>query len=123
MVKCKSCHGTYEPLLPDGTLYFHACPPLSPWELEAAIGTGLVVLTPAQQRLVDAATALDTQFPLAKDVESRRQATLAQLAVPRPLRRDENVPSTLERDSGTRKADGTGVQEITPAGVVVRELP
>jgi rubredoxin len=26
--KCKSCDGEYDDLLPDGTRYFHACPPV-----------------------------------------------------------------------------------------------
>lgn len=26
MITCKGCNGTYSPTLPDGTLYFHACP-------------------------------------------------------------------------------------------------
>lgn len=26
-MRCKTCEGTYEPVLPSGARYFHACPP------------------------------------------------------------------------------------------------
>jgi hypothetical protein len=28
MKQCRICGGTYEPVLRDGTAYYHACPPL-----------------------------------------------------------------------------------------------
>jgi hypothetical protein len=28
MRQCSTCHGTYSPVQADGTLYFHACPPV-----------------------------------------------------------------------------------------------
>lgn len=40
MTKCTTCGGVYLSVLPDGTRYFHACPPLSDLEVAVALGAG-----------------------------------------------------------------------------------
>lgn len=44
MVQCLSCGGRYEPIGADGVPYAHVCPPLSAFELDAAVTAGKVVL-------------------------------------------------------------------------------
>lgn len=95
--RCNSCGGEYAPTLSDGTLYFHACPPLSLWEVEALLASGDLKLTDAQRAAVVA----------------------GELAVPRPLARDENVPSTRPRDTGSLKSEGTGVTAVVDVDPIV----
>lgn len=38
--QCKSCGGVFDDVLPDGTRYFHACPPLSFAEFQQAVTDG-----------------------------------------------------------------------------------
>lgn len=89
-VRCNSCDGEYAPIGLDGVRYFHACAPLSPAELEKAVAIGAIVLS--RLELED---ALSGRRPIA-----------------RPLARDENVPSTRERDAGEVKSTGTGTAVI-----------
>jgi|SRR5579864_881380 len=105
MVQCRTCGGSYEPALPDGTQYFHACPPLSVVELTAAVAAGLVVLpageTPAQ------AIALRTY--------TRANA------------RNENLASTDAKNAGAVVAAGLGapfpMAAPPPPVVVVPVVP
>lgn len=91
-VRCNSCHGEYAPTGRDGTAYFHVCPPLSPWELDAAVAAGLVTLTKDELDEVNAGIR----------------------TVPRPLERDENVRGGHGDTARQAKADGTGVTPIAP---------
>jgi hypothetical protein len=100
LVKCNSCHGVYRPIGDDGIRYFHACPPLSVSEVDALVAAGALKLTDAALEAV---------------LEGRLQ-------LPRPLARDENVPSTRARDAGQVKAEGTGVVAVVDA-VATREDP
>lgn len=100
MVQCKSCGGVYSPTQTDGTSYFHRCPPLSVVELAAAVKAGKVTLPNGET---------------ADDAVLHRTYERAQL-------RDENLPSTAAKDSGTVKASGLGTQPsavVAPAPVVV----
>lgn len=99
MVKCNACNGTYEPIGADGVRYFHVCPPLSAVELAAAVAAGKLVL-PVGETAVEA-------------VQRR--------SYHRANRRDENVPSTAERDAGKLKAIGADVTPIAapPSPIVV----
>jgi hypothetical protein len=44
LLQCVTCGGSYRDTNPDGTAYFHACPPLSSAELTAAVAGGKVAL-------------------------------------------------------------------------------
>lgn len=100
MVQCISCRGAYEPIQPDGTRYFHVCPPLSVVELDAAVKGGKVKL-PAGETPDDA---------------------IIRRVYERLNKRDENVPSTAEPDKNKIKAAGLGTTKLAdapPAVVVV----
>jgi len=88
MLKCKSCGGTYEPVLRDGTQYFHACPPLARFELQAAVDAGTIVL------------------PSGETVDEAYERRPYE----RPNKRDENVmPSSDAKKPATLKAAGAGI--------------
>lgn len=38
--QCMGCGGVYAPVQPDGTRYFHVCPPISDADVRAALGLG-----------------------------------------------------------------------------------
>lgn len=100
MTQCKACLGTYSPVQPDGTQYFHRCPPLSAVELDLAVKAGKVTIPNGET--ADIAVA-------------RRTYERAGL-------RDENLPGTKPTDAGKMKAPGAGVQAVAdapPAVVVV----
>lgn len=105
MLECQSCGGRYEPILPDGTEYFHACPPLAQHELQAAVDRGAVVL------------------PKGESVDQAFQRRVYE----RASKRDENVVPAREHNApATIKAAGKGALEIvsvsTPAVVVVADV-
>lgn len=113
MVKCNVCAGSYEPILPDGSMYFHACPPLSVPELKDAIAKGSVKLTAAQQQQLDAAAAADKTAPVADGATPRAELALALLVVERPNKRDENIVGPgAPGQPAPQKAPGTGVTKI-----------
>lgn len=108
-MKCNSCGGTYDPILVDGSQYFHACPPLSPAELQTLIDAGKSPLTADQQHALDTARALDVSSPPAPGNPKRADLMAAIFAVPRPDARDENLVAGGARGSApTIKAEGKG---------------
>jgi hypothetical protein len=90
MTKCTTCGGVYPSTQTDGTLYFHACAPLSDAEVSSALGlpADSTKGTPAQQ------------------------AQLAASPRARPNARDENLPGTAATDRGKLKAAGLGVTTV-----------
>lgn len=90
-VKCNSCGGVYDTQLPDGSTYFHACPPLSGDEVKRAIESGSLQLTVEQRARVDAAAAVDAKAPVAAGETSRVDQVYAELAITRPNTRNENI--------------------------------
>ena len=116
MLECLTCGGRYEPLLPDGLQYFHACPPLAVHELKAGLEGETIRLSRADaQRLADAEEA-DRTAPRADDEPTRADEVLATITIERPNKRDENIrPGAGTKDSGSRlKAEGAGVVELEP---------
>jgi hypothetical protein len=96
MLKCTTCAGTYEPVGADGCLYFHACPPLSIVELQAAVDAGKVIL------------------PLGETVTDAH----AKRTYERASKRDENIRRDADAKHPTRiKAEGRGVVVIAPGDV------
>lgn len=90
-VRCNSCGSTYEPVQRDGTLYFHACAPLSAPELTAKVAAGRVVL-PAGET-VEIAVSLRTYE--------------------RANKRDENIVPSRDPKLPVRiKAEGDGTTPI-----------
>lgn len=91
MLKCNACGGTYEPVQADGSLYFHACPPLSDPEVGKALGLSL-----------DSSTWTAPQ-----------KAAVAAAARVRPNARDENLVQTSDPTKpATMKAIGAGVTTV-----------
>lgn len=91
MVKCNSCGGTYEPVLADGMQYFHACPPLSAPELQAAVDAG------------------DVELPKGETVDD----AIARRTYERANKRDENVvPGADPTEDAPIKAEGDGVVDV-----------
>jgi hypothetical protein len=115
MLKCKTCGGTYAALLPDGTEYYHACPPLSVGELRDGLEHGTVTLTSRDAMRLSDATTLDNRDPLPPEQPSRAELVLTQLVVERPQRRDENVTGRVDaRGRSIIKAGGQGA-DVVPA--------
>lgn len=113
MLKCNSCGGEYEPILPDGTQYFHACPPLTARELSELLDRQVVQLRPADQRRLDAAIAADAKDPRPAGETPRAREVLEQLTIERPNKRDENVTGAAKPgERAPMKSDGAGVTRI-----------
>lgn len=116
MVECVTCGGRYEPMLPDGTQYFHACPPLAVHELKARLDDGTLALSKADTRRLQAAHDADGKDPFDEGEESRVDEVLRSLVVERPNKRDENIRvGPAARDGRSRiKAEGAGVVDVEP---------
>lgn len=116
MVKCNACGGTYAPVLADGMLYFHVCPPLSVPELRAAITAKTLALNPSAQARYDQAVRDDQTTPEPADSPSRVEQFLATLSVTRPNARNENVTQhPTKPDETIPISEGAGVVELPPA--------
>jgi hypothetical protein len=116
MVQCKACGGTYAPVLADGMLYFHVCPPLSVPELHAALAAKTLALNPSAQARYDQAVADDVATPPAKGAPTRVDQFLATLVVTRPNARNENVTQhPTKPDETIAISEGAGVLELPPA--------
>lgn len=117
MVQCRSCGGTYEPILPDGLEYYHACPPLSGVELRQAHADNSPTLTRAQHQQLDVAMAFDRDHPPAAGALSAVDQVLTTLVVERPNRRDENVVRPVDPDKpAVMKRAGAGVLDLPSGG-------
>jgi hypothetical protein len=93
-LQCNACGATYTPELADGTLYFHACAPLSSAELAAAVAAGKVQLPPGET---------------ADEATKRR-------TYERWNKRDENVvPNPDPTQPATMKSVGAGVTPVLVA--------
>jgi hypothetical protein len=116
MVECVTCHGRYEPLLPDGTQYFHACPPLAGHELRQGLEDGAIRLSRADQKRLDDAEAADETAPRDAGEPTRAEEVLATIVIERPNKRDENIRAgQATKDGGSRiKAEGAGVVQVEP---------
>lgn len=100
MLQCRACGAVYDPVLPDGMLYFHVCPPLSAAELEAKVKAGKI------------------QLP---DDETAEEA-VQRRTYERANKRDETVEPARDRDKpGQLKREGAGVLTLPdrPSPVVV----
>jgi hypothetical protein len=100
-LQCQTCGGEYDDVLPDKLRYFHACPPLSVSELQAAVDDGRVVLatdeTVAQahgRRIYERAgkrdenvkpTAVDGKVVGLVKAEGRGAVAMAPVAAPRAV--------------------------------------
>jgi len=100
MTKCNACGGVYDTAQPDGTSYFHRCPPLSHSELDAAVKAGKVQL-PAGETVDDA---------------------ILRRTYERGNMRDENLVATSGPGAQQIKAAGDGTSNAAAAagaGVVI----
>jgi hypothetical protein len=114
MVECLTCGGRYEPLLPDGLQYFHACPPLAVHEIEAGLDAGTIILSRADAARLQAAKDADAANAVAAGEPTREDLTLATFVIERPEKRDENVrPGAADKRPEDRiKAAGRGVVAV-----------
>lgn len=113
MLKCKSCGGTYAALLPDGTEYYHACPPLSVAELRTALENKTLTLPLRDAARLSDAMIADNRDPLPPDQVSRAELVLTQIVVERPQRRDENVTGRVDaKGRSIIKAGGQGADVV-----------
>jgi hypothetical protein len=113
MLKCKTCGGTYRAVLPDGTEYYHACPPLSVAELQDGLDHGTVTLSTRDAARLQAAQDADAQHPPAKDAPSQAAIVLGTIVVERPQRRDENVTGRVDaKGRSLIKAGGQGADVV-----------
>jgi hypothetical protein len=93
--RCKACGGIYSPIQPDGSAYFHACPPIVLVRIRRQDGT---------------------RATIPRDELQATDQVLRELMRDRPNRRDEN---TLRRE-GDRgeirvlRAEGLGVEDADP---------
>lgn len=121
MRECLTCGGQYEPMQADGMAYFHVCGPLSRVELAARIDAGKIAY-PAGTTAADyRAKAVAAGFLATQGSALAADDLMQRATYERANKRDETVPSTADRDSGTIKAAGAGFRELAtaPARVVV----
>lgn len=113
MLECQSCGGRYEQFLPDGTQYFHACPPLAVHEIKAFLAQTAYAIPAADRQRLKAAQDADAANPVKEGELSRADQVLMSLTIERPNKRDENVLTTDDhKDQPARiKAAGAGVRE------------
>ena len=113
MVKCNACGGEYEPIQPDKTQYFHACPPLSAREIAELLERRAITLPPRDQLRLDEAIAADGKDPLPAGETTRAERVLLSIVVERPNKRDETVLGPAPRGEATPiRADGAGITRI-----------
>lgn len=114
MVRCRTCGGTYEPILPDGTQYFHACSPLSVAEIRQGLQDNTIQLSRIDRLRLRTARDADRTNPPAEGEPSQEERALQLMVVERPNKRDENIRTGLDaRDKGSRiKAEGAGVEDV-----------
>ncbi len=114
-VRCLTCRGEYDRILPDGQPYYHACPPV-PAALATRGGvTGLI--TVSRLRPTDLVTVLRAGASLVVAVADvvPTDVRVGDVALPRPNARDENIGATTIVNGkivGVPKADGAGVVPI-----------
>jgi hypothetical protein len=112
-VQCVTCGGTYTPVQPDGTQYFHRCPPLSVAELKAALDAKALQLAPADATRLQLAKDAETRTPPKAGELAPTDAVLATLTIDRPNVRDENVLAKHDdKDRPVLKAIGQGTRPV-----------
>jgi hypothetical protein len=94
---CNTCSGEYDDLLSDGTLYFHACPPIPVNRVKRPDGTIVTIEGPVRP---DQGEVVETTFR------------------GRPDKRDENVMEDRTTGRVRIKAEGRGRQPV-----LVQESP
>ena len=113
MLECNTCKGRYAPLLPDGTRYFHACPPLTRVAVTRAdepIVVDLSAVLPTDRVTVLRAGVLVTVPVVALQAGDERQGDIQ---VERPDKRDENIVNRPDdRRHGKPKLEGNGTREL-----------
>jgi hypothetical protein len=94
---CNTCGGEYNDVLPDGTLYFHACPPVPVHRVKRPDGT---IVTIEGNVSPDLGEVVETTWK------------------ERPDKRDENVVDDHTTGQVRIKAEGRGRQPV-----LVQESP
>jgi len=112
-VKCNTCGGVYDDVLPDGYRYFHSCAPVPAQRVKTA--GGAITVVESRQSVTEAKDATGaTMIVRTFDPPLPIGATwLEETFVERANKRDENVPATDGAAAGTLKAAGAGVTTIT----------
>lgn len=116
MQRCKSCGGEYEPILPTGARYFHACAPLLRVRVERAGAWADVPLSEFKPTdLIEVRRAGATVKVQANAVQPD-DVRLGDTFVERPNKRDENVTVVDYDKSGSAKtapkSEGLGVEPV-----------
>jgi hypothetical protein len=113
IVQCGTCGGKYRRELPDGTMYFHACPPLSVAEIREALANGTIALEAEDQARLDAAAQLDKEVPAKEGEPTNTDRALATIAIERPNKRDENIAGAgAPGEPAPIKSPGAGVRTL-----------
>jgi hypothetical protein len=110
--QCNTCGGTYVDVLPDGTRYFHACPPLAKWEIDQLIAAGQSPLTKAQQQQLATLQAIPAPLVVPQNYIAPADAYLGTIAVERPNKRDENV-DPVKVAAAPKDAAGNLLRSVT----------
>jgi hypothetical protein len=112
-VRCVTCGGVYDTTLPDGSAYYHACPPRTRLRIRAADGT---------RQVVDGRVIVETD-------DDGRGGTVVRLEFDPPLpagatylgdvteerrdKRDETVQRRSDPTPGTIRSPGQGTTPAT----------
>jgi len=120
MQTCNACGGTYEAVGSDGLRYFHACPPLSPREIRAAIAAGASPLTPAQAAVLAKVDKLPAPTDAKPGDAAPGDTYLSSLSITRPQHRDENLDPAKIADARDKK---TGqLPDNLPADALIKSV-
>jgi hypothetical protein len=126
MQKCNSCGGVYEPVLPDGSRYFHSCAPIV--GVAVTRGGAAQVVPLSDLRATDTVNVVRAGKSQAVAVAAllETDVRIGDVALPRPNARDENVDSTkAEAVIGTDGARVKGTPDeavMKSAGAGVTKL-
>jgi len=112
MVKCNACGATYEPVLADGTRYFHACAPATRRRVMRAGAPMDVPLDQVQPTDTITVLRAGAPVPVLVSAIAKDDVIVGDTTAPRPGARDENVVQVDVTKPGIAKADGAGVTKL-----------
>jgi hypothetical protein len=107
-LRCGTCQGEYNRTLPDGMLYFHACPPLTMLQVKRGGRAIAIPLSDLQQTDVLTVLRDGKAIELAAADVARDDTRIGDTIAPRPDARNENVDVTRKGSPHPIVAEGRG---------------
>jgi hypothetical protein len=126
MVECLSCGGRYENTLPDGTRYFHVCPPVPALKVSRQGAEVLVALHLVRRTDIVRVSRDGKELAVPHADVAPLDLVLEATDMPRPNARNENLDREKERralgDNAERRRDVSDEDLMIAAGAGVKQL-